>query len=144
MTVSKLTLSIFGNYEKIMKEFEGKTSFFSVHSILHQEALSAKSLKVTHVMDTVVKTVNFNLACALNHREFVALLGEIESKYGEIIYLTNVRWLSRGSVLQRFFGLLKEIKLFMEKKNKIIEELDDEGWIGDLAFCGCDRPLQYS
>jgi hypothetical protein len=61
-------------------------------------------------------------------------LGEIESKYGEIIYHTNVRWLSRGSVLKRFFGLLKEIKLFMEKKNKIIEELDDEGWISDLAF----------
>jgi hypothetical protein len=28
-----------------------------------------------------------------------------------------------------FFDLLKEIKVFMEKKNKRIEELDDERWI---------------
>jgi hypothetical protein len=82
---------------------------------------------MTHVMDTVVKTVKFVCACALNHREFVALLGKIKSEHGEIIYHINVRLLSRGSVLQRFFDLLKEIKLFMEKKNKIIEELDDEG-----------------
>jgi hypothetical protein len=27
-----------------------------------------------------------------------------------------------------------KIKLFTEKKNKRIEELDDEGWISDLAF----------
>jgi hypothetical protein len=54
-------------------------------------------------MDTVVKTANFIRASALDHREFVELLGEIESKYGEIIYHTNVRWLSRGSVLKRFF-----------------------------------------
>jgi hypothetical protein len=71
--------------------------------------------------------VNFIRANALNHREFVALLGEIESEHGEIIYHTNVRWLSRGSVLQWFFYLLKEIKLFMEKKNKRTEELDDDG-----------------
>jgi hypothetical protein len=26
----------------------------------------------------------------------------------------------------------------MEKKSRNIEELNDEGWITDLAFCGCD------
>jgi hypothetical protein len=117
-----------------MKEFEGKTSFFSLHRILHQEALRAKCLKMTHVTVTVVKTVNFIRASALNHRDIVALLGEIESEHGEIIYQTNVRWLRRGIVMQRFFYLLKEIKLFTENKNKRIEELDDEGWISDLAF----------
>jgi hypothetical protein len=117
-----------------MKEFEGKTSSFSLHCILHQEALCAQSFKMTDVMDTVVKTVNFIRACALNHREFVALLEEIKSEHGKIIYHTNVRWLNRGPVLQRFFYLMKEIKLFMENKNKRIEELDDEGWISDLAF----------
>jgi hypothetical protein len=45
-----------------------------------------------------------------------------------------VRYLSQGSVLKRFFDLLNEIKLFVEKKGKNIEELSDEGWITDLAF----------
>jgi hypothetical protein len=50
------------------------------------------------------------------------------------MYHTNVWWLSRGSVLKRFFDLLNEIKLFMEKKGRTIEELNDEGWITYLAF----------
>jgi hypothetical protein len=90
--------------KKRMKQFKGMTSFFSLHCIIHQETLCAS---------------------VLNHRECAALLGEIESEHGEIIYHTNVRWSSRGSLLQL---------LFMEKKNKRIEELDDEGWISDLAF----------
>jgi hypothetical protein len=73
---------------KGMKEFKGKISFFSLHYILHQEALCAKSLKMTHVIDAVVKTVNFIRASALNHREFITLLGETESEYGEKIYHT--------------------------------------------------------
>jgi hypothetical protein len=62
---------------------------------------------MTHVTDTVVKTVNFIRASALGHREFVKLLGEIESEHGEIIYHTNVRLLSRRSVLKRFFIYLR-------------------------------------
>jgi hypothetical protein len=61
-------------------------------------------------------------------------LEEVENEYGEVIYHTNVRWLSRGAVLKRFFDMVKEIKLFMEKEDRNIEELSDEEWINDLAF----------
>jgi hypothetical protein len=76
-------------------------------------------------MDTVIKTVNIIRGSALNCCEFVAFLEEVENEYGEIIYHTNVRWLSQGSVLKRFFYLLNEIKLFMERKGRNIEELKD-------------------
>jgi hypothetical protein len=49
------------------------------------------------------KPVNSIHASALNHSEFVAFLEEVENQYGEIIDHTNVRWLSQGSVLTRFF-----------------------------------------
>jgi hypothetical protein len=65
-------------------------------------------------MDTIIKTVNFIRASALNHCEFVAFFKEVENEYGEIIYYTNVTWLSRGSVLKRFFDLLYEMKLCIE------------------------------
>jgi hypothetical protein len=32
----------------------------------------------------------------------------------------------------------------MEKKDKRILELDDEGWISDVAFFVDARPLEYS
>jgi hypothetical protein len=115
------------------KGFKRTTCFRSLHCILRQQALCAKSLRMNHVMDTVIKTVNLIRASDFNHREFVAFLEEVENEYGEIIYHTNVRWLGRGSVLKRYFDLLNEIK-FMEKKGRNIEELNDEGWITDLAF----------
>jgi hypothetical protein len=49
--------------KEIMKEFEGKTSFFHLHCILYQEALCAKSFKMTRVMDTVVKTEFYSCKC---------------------------------------------------------------------------------
>jgi hypothetical protein len=49
-----------------MKEFEGTTSVRSLHCILHQQVLRAKSLKMNHVMDTVIKIVNFIPATIVN------------------------------------------------------------------------------
>jgi hypothetical protein len=71
-------------------------------------------------MDTVVKSVTFIRARALNHRKFVSLLREIESEHGEIIYHTNVKWLSRGTVCNGFFFfcLLKENKLIIRGKEE--------------------------
>jgi hypothetical protein len=35
-------------------------------------------------METLIKTVSFIRANTLNHREFVALLAEVENEYGEM------------------------------------------------------------
>lgn len=62
-------------------------------------------------MDTnlcVMETANFINGRAMNHHEFVALLEEIKSEYGEMIYYKEVRWLSRGVALNHF--LFNEIK----------------------------------
>jgi hypothetical protein len=85
-------------------------------------------------MDTLVKTANFIRVSALYHRKFVALLEELRNKYGEIICHTNVRWLSCGSVLNRLFDLLNEIKFFSKKRGRNTEELNDEERTTVVAF----------
>ena len=64
-------------------------------------------------MKIVVETVNFIRARGLNHRQFKAFLEECESICDDVIYFSNVRWLSRASTLKRFWLLKDEIKMFL-------------------------------
>lgn len=104
----------------------------SVHCIIHREVLCSKILKMDHVMDVVVKAVNFIRARGLNHRQFNCLLEETHS-HG-LPYHTDVRWLSRGIVLKRFYELRSEIQSFMHNKGRNVQELKDYDWLQDLAF----------
>jgi len=52
----------------------GGRELWTFHSIPHQEALCCKSLKVDHVMEVVVRTVDFIRTRGLNHRQFDSLL----------------------------------------------------------------------
>lgn len=85
-------------------------------------------------MKVVVTCTNFIKKYGLNHRQFKELCEDLESEYGDLIFYTEVRWLSRGKMLRRFYEMRKEIELFMEIKEKPIPELNDDEWICDLAF----------
>lgn len=104
------------------------------HCIIHQEALCCKVLACKEVMSVVISSINFIRKKDLGHRQFQHILDEIESEYGDVIYFTEVRWLSRGAALQQFFDLKLEVEMFMNEKYKIISELSDESWILKLAF----------
>ena len=115
----------------------------TIHCIVHQEALCGKALKMDHVMDAVVKVVNEIRAKGLKHRQFQAFLEELDTEYKDLIYHCEVRWLSRGKVLGRFFVLREEIMLFLMKKNPNLKEkggnlitnlMSDQDWLLDLAF----------
>lgn len=82
--------------------------------IIHQEALCSTAIQMDNVMTTVVKTINLIRSRALNHREFRAFLSDIDAEYGDVLYHSNVRWLSRGSVLQRFYSLRSKIDQFLK------------------------------
>ena len=113
---------------------ENSDPAIALHCIIHQHALSSKCLKFEHVMSVVVKCVNYIKSRGLQHRQFWAFLEEIEASYGDVLYFTEVRWLSRGNVLRRFFELRAEIKKFMEDGRLDVRELDDPKWVMDLAF----------
>ena len=72
-----------------------------LHCIVHQEAaLCAKSAKMRSLMSVAVKVANFVLARGFNHRQFRDLLMEADAQYGDLLYYCEVRWLSRGRMLQ--------------------------------------------
>ncbi|XP_069971521.1 general transcription factor II-I repeat domain-containing protein 2 [Penaeus vannamei] len=82
----------------------------------------------------VVSCINFIRAKGLKHRQFQEFLSELESAHGDVLYYTEVRWLSRGRVLRRFYELLLEINAFLHSQNKTVPELIDPEWKWHLAF----------
>lgn len=113
---------------------EGVEEAIALHCIIHQQALCSKCLPCDNVMSVVVKCVNQIRSRGLKHRSFRAFLEEMESEYGDVLYFTDVRWLSRGNVLKRFFELREEVKAFMEKDGKAVSELSDHKWLTDHRF----------
>lgn len=104
------------------------------YCIIHREALCCKVLAWTYIMNIVVSTVKYIRKNALAHRQFKMFLEECDAEYGDVIYFSKVRWLSRGVVLKRFFILRHEINIFMTEKGKNVQELSNEKWVLNLAF----------
>ena len=110
-----------------------------LHCIVHQEAaLCAKSAKMRSVMSVAVKVVNFVLARGFNHRQFRDLLMEADAQYGDLLYYCEVRWLSRGRMLERLYNLRKEVSAFLCSKGADFPEFNDPGWLCDLNVQGKD------
>uniref|UniRef100_A0A674NDA0 SPIN-DOC-like zinc-finger domain-containing protein n=1 Tax=Takifugu rubripes TaxID=31033 RepID=A0A674NDA0_TAKRU len=103
-----------------------------LHCIIHQESLCKSVLQLNHVVNPVVKLVNFIRARGLQHRQFIAFLEETD----DLLYHSRVRWLSLGKVFQRVWELKEEIGLFLERLGKADEfpELSNKRWICDFAF----------
>uniref|UniRef100_A0A3Q3FDJ6 SPIN-DOC-like zinc-finger domain-containing protein n=1 Tax=Labrus bergylta TaxID=56723 RepID=A0A3Q3FDJ6_9LABR len=111
-----------------------------LHCIIHQ-ALCAKSMNFSHVMDLVTKVTNLIRGGnrSLNHKTFVAILDEVSAVYGDLQMHTEVRWMSRGKRLERFFALLAEIPVFLEDSircdtSAYCSKLRDTEFLFDMAF----------
>jgi len=119
-------------FVKLLQDHIGR-QVLSFHCIIHQESLCAKmsSLCLNSVMETVT---NFIVSrSSLIHRQFKSLLQEMESTYTDLPLYSNVRWLSRGNVLNGFVSSLEAIKVFLDEKEHF-PELNDDDWLCKLMF----------
>lgn len=111
-------------------------NLLAFHCILHQEALCAQTFpsECMAVMNLVIKMVNKIIAKALNHRQFRALLDEVDSQYSDLLLHNKVRWLSRGEVLRRFVTCLEHVKTFLKSKDLDYPQQEDTEWLEKLHF----------
>ena len=86
------------------------------HCIIHQEALCAKVISMQHVMTVVINTINLIKSKSLKHRQFRKILKDLGEECDDLCYYTEVRWLSGGKMLQRFFHLKDAIQKFMSNQ----------------------------
>ncbi|KAJ4426231.1 hypothetical protein ANN_27042 [Periplaneta americana] len=126
-----------GRLKNVLVERNILNKVHAIHCILHQEALCAKSVPLKSVLDIVVKIINKIKGSALKHRQFRQLLKDLGESTEVMKYFCDVRWLSRGSMLRRFFDLREVVVTFMREQGMEIKELSDKTWICDLAYL-CD------
>ena len=55
-----------------------------------------------NVISLVIKTINFIRAKGLNHRQFQEFLKVLSTEFTDVIYYTEVRWLSKNTCLKDF------------------------------------------
>ncbi|XP_014400103.1 PREDICTED: general transcription factor II-I repeat domain-containing protein 2B-like [Myotis brandtii] len=60
---------------------------------------------------------------------------EVDSTYSGLLMFNNVRWLSRGKVLERFVECFEEITVFIENKDLAnFPQINDHKWVSNLMF----------
>ena len=68
-------------------------------------------------MSISVKTVNYIKNNATNSRCFAELCEVLESSSMQLLYHSEVRWLSKGRILTRLYELRHEVREFLESKH---------------------------
>ena len=91
---------------------------FTIHCVIHRQYLVAKHLshRLHSTLRAVIRAVNKIKAHSLNDRIFRQLCHENEEEFERLLLHTEVRWLSKGKCLQRFYNLYDSVIDFFKFK----------------------------
>ncbi|CAL9707870.1 unnamed protein product [Knipowitschia caucasica] len=120
---------------------EDNSDLIAYHCLIHQTALCATlSEHLAEIMNTVMKLINFlRASSSLQHRLLREFLENVEANSNDLLLHNNVRWLSKGNALGRFWSIRKEIEAFLKqvKSQRAIQFslfLQDEHKMDMVAF----------
>uniref|UniRef100_A0A672QSJ4 BED-type domain-containing protein n=1 Tax=Sinocyclocheilus grahami TaxID=75366 RepID=A0A672QSJ4_SINGR len=109
----------------------------ATHCMLHRQALASKSMApdLHDVLEVVVAAVNFVKSRPLKSRLFAKLCTEMGAAHDRLLFHSEVRWLSRGKVLERVFELRRELHEFLKEHKPDLELFfSDQQWMAKLAY----------
>lgn len=108
----------------------------STHCCIHREALATRKMPadLQKVLDESVKIVNYIKNRPLNARLFSQICEEMGSNHTQLLFHTDVRWLSRGKILNRLFELRHELQCFLNDRFELRNCLHDWKWLCKLAY----------
>ena len=88
------------------------------HCVIHREVLASKTLPsvMKNKLAIIIRIVNFIKSSAVNSRLFSQLCKQMDSNYENLLFHANVRWLSKGNMLARVYGLKDEVSIFFESQ----------------------------
>jgi len=91
--------------------------------------------ELNEVLSQSVKIINYIKNSALNTRLIKALCDEMGCDHQNLLFHSEVRWLSCGEVLKRLYELRKEAEFFLiDKKSDVSHYFQDKKWVARLAY----------
>ena len=90
------------------------------HCVIHRETLASKTLPAAMKKKPaiIIRIVNFIKSSAVNSRLFSQLCKHIDSNHENLLFHTNVRWLSKDNMLACVYGLKDKVSIFLESQGK--------------------------
>jgi hypothetical protein len=104
--------------------------------IIHRQALVSKKLNpILHeTLTEAVKVISFIKSRPLNTRLFHQLCAQVDSEHTGLLFHSEIRWLSCGTVLKMLFELRHEVHLFLNNMNPLSSHFEDKTWLCQLAY----------
>ncbi|KAK2578105.1 hypothetical protein KPH14_011616 [Odynerus spinipes] len=132
--------AMFGRYRGFISHLKQNVpGVFAIHCVIHRQHLVAKNLsgRLHQSLQIVINLVNKIRTNALNTRLFAQLCEENDENFHRLLLHTEVRWLSKGSCLTRFFSLFETVLEFLNAKDptlkeKLIKSKPDIAYLTDL------------
>ncbi|KFD56047.1 hypothetical protein M514_03171 [Trichuris suis] len=113
----------------------------SIHCVLHRQHLVARRLspRLHESLRYVINAINKVKSNALNDGLFRRLCDENNEDFNRLLLHTEVRWLSKGACLSRFFDLYESVVQFFEQEDALLSEnlrnrKADIAYLVDLYF----------
>ena len=107
-----------------------------MHSMILHEAMASKTLgsELKKVVKHLIKLINTVRFCTLNTRLFSCFCENMESDHYNLLYHTEVRWLSKTYLLQRICTLRIELKKFfiLQNEEKLVKFVQED--VVSLAY----------
>jgi len=119
-----------------IKDMAGN-NLLSTHCYIHRQNMASKKMapELNEVLSQSVKIINYINTSALNTRLLKTLCDEMGSDHQNLLFHSEVRWLSRGEVLKRLYEFRKEVELFIiHKKTYLSHYFQDNKWVARLAY----------
>ena len=107
-----------------------------MYCMIHREALASKTLgpDLKEVLRQVIILINTVKSSALNTRLFRLFCEQMDADHSNLLYHTEVQWLSKGNLFKRVFTLRNELRDFFvqQKKEDLVEYLHED--VVSLAY----------
>uniref|UniRef100_A0A5S6QHH3 HAT C-terminal dimerisation domain-containing protein n=1 Tax=Trichuris muris TaxID=70415 RepID=A0A5S6QHH3_TRIMR len=107
----------------------------AVHCVIHRQHLVAKHLseRLNCSLQLVVAAINKIKSKSLNDRLFSQLCEQNDEDFNRLLLHTEIRWLSKGACLSRFYRLFDTVLEFLQDEDSSLRE-DLENRKNDVAY----------